>query len=377
MTGISQALVDQTMSSGYFWDCYSRIANLERSNPTLLNNTLFGVYRLSLLIGFMLSAFQIGISVYRSYLNKRSPLADLIPYLFRLVVVTVLISPPVYKMLVHLVIAVPADSVADMVTASYIDRFTADMVQLQGALSNSQTQLSSFLAALVDGSLVSSLLSAFIFVAASICIFIMPILQSVLFLYFFFVGPVCLVFSLSDLTASVATAWLSVMLAVAWTGFFGSLCFLAAQSFGVLHSLAGGATGNDVIITMIYGVLSIIIFCMAFPLSSFFFGGATSIGRILNPTSAVSGAVTGAAAGLAMGGAATMAYGKLVGGAGHLLNKESLQKHGQKSFNAGAAVFNAAQNNQGPRTHSNDSSKTSTPSETSGGYSPTLPRDEK
>ena len=333
MTGISQALVDQTMSTGYFWNCYSRIANLEHSNPTLLNDTLYGVYRLSILIGFMISAFQIGTSVYRSYLNKTSPLADLIPYLFRLVLVTVLISPPVYKRLVHYVIAVPADSVADMVTASYIDKFTADIVKLQGALSNSQTHLSSFLAAIVDGSLVSSLFSAAIFVAAATCIFIMPILQSVLFLYFFYVGPLCIVFSLSDLTTSVTKAWLGVMLAVAWTGFFGSLCFLAAQSFGALHSLVGGAASNDVIITMVYGVISIIIFCMAFPLSSFFFGGASSLGRILNPSAAVAAPL------------------------------------------AGAAALNTGGNGNMPEPQSGNKSESSPPTQTSGSSSPTQPRD--
>jgi len=322
MAGISQALIDQTLSAEYFWNCYSRIANLDRTNPALLNDTLYGFYRLSLFLGFMLSALQVGTSVYRSYLNKTHPLSDLLPYLFRLVLVCVIISPPVYKSLVHLVIAVPANAVADMVTATYIDRFTADMEKLHAALSNSQSHLSSFLVALVDGSLVSSLLSAAIFISASVCIFLMPVLQSVLFLYFFYVGPICIVFSLWDLTTSVTKAWLGVMLAVAWTGFFGSLCFLAAQSFGVLHSLVGGATSNDVIITMVYGILSIIIFCMAFPLSSFFFDGATSLSRIMNPAAAISGASTGAAT----------------------KKKEDDQK---------------------------------TKSETSGGHSPALPRDEK
>lgn len=355
---MSEDLLNQTLAREYFWSAYARIAQLEAHNSTFLNDTLFSFYSLALLLGFMLAAFQIGLIVFRAFQRGEHPLPPLIPYVFRLVLVSILISPPVYRLFVHVVIAKPADAAADLVTLAYYDHFMDDVQHIMGAFADSGSLPSSFFSALADGSLISTVLAMLIFWVAAIMLFIMPILQSAVFLFLFYVGPVCLVFSLCDMTANVAKAWLGLSFAVAWTGFFGSLSFLAGQSLGLFAALGSGSAVGDVIVVFVYGVLSIILFSMAFPIAAYFFEAAAPLGRLMQPGSAVTSAAKGASTSLAVAGAGAVAFGAAASASGSILSKvggpgsgQSLQALGAKSHNLGKSLFDAAQPGSGLQKH--------------------------
>jgi hypothetical protein len=362
---MSEELLKQSLSPDYFWSAYARVAQLEAHNATALTTTLHSLFILALMIGFMLAAFQAGLLAYRAYRADEHPLPALVPYVFRLVLVAFLISPPVYRQFVRLVIAKPADAAADLVTLAYYDRFMDSVQSMMAAFANSNSQTSTFFSALLDGSLISTALAMLVFWVASILLFLMPLLQSSVFLYLFYVGPVCLVFSLCDLTANVAKAWLGLAFAVAWTGFFGSLSFLAGQSLGLFAALGSGSAAGDVVIVFVYGVLSIILFGMAFPIAAFFFDGTSALGKLMRPGTAVANAAKGSSNTIALAGASAMAFGAAASASGSLLSTlggtasgQSLQAFGEKSRNLGITLFEASQPGAGLQKHNTPSTPT-------------------
>lgn len=355
---MSEQLLRQTLAQEYFWSSYARIAQLERNNLTGLNNILFPLYLLALLIGFMLVAFQVVTILYRAYRDETHPAAELIPLAFRAMLISILLSPPIYRTFVRFIIAYPADSAADIVTFAYYDRFMADVQTMMGAFANSPSAPSNFFTALLNGSLLSTVLAMVIFWAAAIGIFLVPLLQSSVFLWLFYVGPVCLIFSLSDLTAGVAKAWLGAAFAVAWLGFFSSLSLLAGQALGIFSALGSGSAAGDVILTFVYGILTLIVFGLGYSIAVYFFGGAVALSCLANSPSAISGAVDAGAKSVSVGAATAMAAGRATSLTGSALSKvgmrragTTLRKAGHSTYAGAAKVFGEAQpGSLGPRT---------------------------
>lgn len=283
---------------------------------------LASICHMALILGFMLTALQVGRIVYLAYQDKKQPFDSLAPLLFKLVLVSVLLIPTVYETLLHYAFAMPADALSNFVTQIYVDDFQKSLTILSDRIAESSSNPLSLITANLSG-IVTTAMASLIFWAASICIFIMPILQGTLFLYMFYLGPVCIVFSLFDMTASVTRAWISMTLTVAWMGFFGSAAFLVADNLGFIANLAESASYSNIITVCVYGIISIILFCMAWPITAFFFSATGALGGITSPAAAISGTASGVSAGLGFGAAGAMMAGGASAGAGRLLTKLS------------------------------------------------------
>ncbi len=349
MQSLTEKLVHESLSKGYFWNCFSRIDFMEANNPKF-SDTMTTLWHLALMLGFMISTFQIALLAMRSMTNKENPFSEIIPLLFKTIIVSTLISPWVYRHFMGLVIAGPANAAADMITQMYVTDFQANLAKIMDGIANSNSSIIGVISAALDGSLISSIVSMMIFAAAAICIFIMPMLQSVLFLYAYYLGPICIVFCLFEVTAPVFRAWLGFSLAIAWVGFFGSLSFYAAQSMGVMSNLADSTQGNDFILVAIHGFCAIVVFCSAYPIAAYFFGGAGAIANTLNPKNAVTGTLTGGKTGAAIAGAVGMGIGGMAKLSGEGLNKmgfaaagSTMSQYGSQSFKSGSDLYKSVQ----------------------------------
>jgi hypothetical protein len=310
---VVQKLVEDSFGSENMWNCWSRVADL--ADREHINSILGDIARLAIILGFILASIQLAITVYSCIRDKKEVLSEIIPLIFKMVLISALITPPVYMVFTKYVFAAPADACAGWVTASYSNSFLDDASELFKSFSVQSEGGFNFLKSVWNGSLISTLLAAIIWVAAAICLFITPMIQSTIFLYLFLVGPVCLVFSFCDFTVSVAKAWVSLTLTVAWMGFFGRTAFLVADSMDILKIMAGEGSGwSHLFPIMIYGVIAIILFCLAFPITSYFFKATGAMGSIMSPGRAIAGTAGAVTGSMAAGAALKMGYGGLMKG---------------------------------------------------------------
>lgn len=310
----TKKLIDDVFGDA-LWNSYSKVSALPHG---VLMDHLSSISHMALILGFMLTALQLGRIVYLPYQDKKSPFDSLAPLVIKLVVVSVLLIPAVYESLLHYVFAMPADAMSNFVTNIYVDDFQKSLQILSQRISESSSNPLSLITANLSG-IVTTAMASIIFWAAAICIFIMPILQGTLFLYMFYLGPVCLVFSLFDFTASVTRAWISMTLTVAWMGFFGSAAFLVADNLGFISNLADSASYSNIITVCVYGIISIILFCMAWPITAFFFSATGALGGITSPGAAIGGTAAGMTSGVGLGAATAMMAGGMAAATGRLM----------------------------------------------------------
>ena len=371
-------LYQQIFNSGDIWNVSSQLTKVN-------SDTMFVLFQAGLMIGFGAACIQLFSALFHVYRNKNTNLMDFVaPLILKMILVGIFLTPPVYQAFVAMIFAAPADAAANMVTQIYINHFTADFQQIFATISDSPNKISSLISATLDGSLISTLLAGLIFWAAAICAYVMPIIQAILFLFVYYVGPVCLGFALCDYTSSVFKNWVSLMLTICWLGFFGSCSFLVVDSCQLLSKLSTSAGGDspNVILTLIYGVVTIILFCASFPIASYFFSAIGELTGLTHPGRAIIGATSGGLQAAGASGVGTMMLGGLGSLAGAGLTKiskegswgsklgTSMQNYGQKAMSAGAAVAE----NSGVRMPRNMSgSNANSPSGKSGGASPNIP----
>jgi hypothetical protein len=375
-------LYQQIFNSGDIWNVSSQLTKVN-------SDTMFVLFKAGLLIGFGAACIQLFSALFHVYRNKNANLMDFIaPLILKIILVGIFLTPVVYQAFVVAVFAAPADAAANLVTQIYINHFTADFQQVFATISNSPNKISSLISATLDGSLISTLLAGLIFWAAAICAYVMPIIQGILFLFVYYVGPICMGFALCDYTASVFRSWISLMLTICWLGFFGSCSFLVVDSCQLLSKLSVSAGGDspNVILTMIYGIVSILLFCASFPIASYFFGSIAEMTGLTHPGRAITSATSGAMLAAGSGGVGTMMLGGLGGIAGAGLAKiskegswgsklgASMQNIGKNAMSTGAAV---AENSgvRMPRNHPGTVSNA--PDGKSGSSSPNIPTSKK
>ncbi len=343
MADATQDLAQQVFG-GQIWNCYSRF---NEANAGAISSNLGSLCRLALVLGFMLTAFQIARMVFLAYRDKLSPMDQMPSLVVKSILIGVLLIPGVYQTLIKYAFAGPADAFANSVTVLYIDHYQDQMSAMMGKITDSASNPLSVIFSNFSG-VASSVIASLVFWAACICAFILPMLQGALFLFIYYLGPVCLVFCLFDLTASVTKAWIAMMLTVCWLGFFGSVAFLVADSCSFISSVSDSASSGEVITTAVYGVISIILFCMAWPICSFFFSATGALGAVMSPTGAIASTSAGAITGVGIGATSSLLTGGFLATSGRLLknstNKgstgysfaEKLQGYGKSAIQRGA-----------------------------------------
>lgn len=380
----SQTLYKQIFDNGSIWNVGSELSKVD-------STTMSTLFSAGIIVGFVAVCIQMFSALFAVYRDKNTNLMDFIaPMVLKMVLAAAVLNPGTYTFIVNYLFAVPADTVANMITNQYIASFTSKFATVMSAISESPNKISSLISATLDGSLISTLIAGLIFWAAAICCYVTPMIQKILFMFAFYCGPICIGFGLCDYTAEVFKKWVGMMLTICWLGFFGSVSFLVVDTCNLLGHLSTSAGGDksNVIITMIYGVISIVLFCSAFPISTFFFGSIGELaGGLSNPGRAIGGTASAAVGGAAASGVSAIMLGSLGKAAGSGLSKvakkgsmlsslaKSMQNIGGGTLSAGKTVAENSDVRMPPRKNMNSNSSTS--NEKSGGKSPNIPESKK
>lgn len=293
MGSTTENLVEKIFSPEGLWRSAGAVE--KAYEPGMYGN----VYRMAMLLGFALAAVQLVVIMYNCYRDGRSPVQGLTPLLLKMVLIAALLSPFVYKGLFTTFMCVAPDALAGMLTQTYVTEFLDAFGKVHDQIGLSPRKATSAVTALMNGSLISTWIAGLLFWLAMACVYIMPMLQHMLVCFMFYIGPICCVFSFWDLTSGVARAWLGLTLASTWMAFFGTVTFMVGLQMGLLDGLASATGATNIIATLVYGAMSILLFCSSLPIAAFFFSAASPISGFANPVRAVAGAAT-AGAGLAV-----------------------------------------------------------------------------
>lgn len=232
------------------------------------------------------------------------------PLIFKVVIISALMSSPLYNLLFRYTISGATNLMANAIFSDYAKDFLVSWKNVFSDTGNTPSTPWEILVATFNNSLVSNILSSIIFLAAVCCVFVVSMLQPFLWLFCFYAGPICLAFAICDLTTHVAKNWLNMFLIVNFVGIFGSISFSIAQAASLVSDFGAGTAANNIILVAVYGVMSIIFFCLIWPLTAYIFSGNSNIGSLGTPQAAVSMAATGA-----------MAYGAGMSTAGSVLTR--------------------------------------------------------
>ncbi len=190
-TDVLQNLMRDSFGPDALWNSYYRIGQVSASGISV---NLKSIYNLAMIFGFMLAGLQVCIILWKAAKEKRNAFEDLITYLFFVGFTAALLSPPVYHTFVKYAICRPPDAIANQITVTYASAFIENVSKLIGSFSSSQGGVLSFVKSIVDGSIAYTFFAALIWTAAAVVIFILPYLQSMLMLFLYFSGPLCLIF---------------------------------------------------------------------------------------------------------------------------------------------------------------------------------------
>jgi hypothetical protein len=227
---------------------------------------------------------------------------------------------------------------ANAIFSSYAKDFLVSWKSLFAGSGSSPSTPWAIILASFSTSLISNILSSVIFLAAVVCVFIVTMLQPFLWLFTYYCGPICLAFAVCDMTVHIARNWLNMFLIVNFVGIFGSISFVVAQAAGLVSDFGVGTSGNNIILVAVYGTMSIVFFCLIWPITGYIFSGYSPVGNVATPQGAIGAAATGA-----------IAYGAVMAGTGSLLSKHGgdnsiLGKIGDGLKSHGTAIMNNASN---------------------------------
>ncbi len=312
--------IDNTLSKESLWNPYRLILDMEF---TTVNETLYTVYKAAVSLAFVLFVLQLLFIIGKAVKTGESPLKLLIPTLIKLVIINVFMHPWTYRFMVVNIFVKPALAVSNHMTVKYVDTLQRSIRGVFEAVAGSAADMSSIISAVVDGSLFSSLFSAILFLVASVIIFVTTILQSALFTYMFFLGPIALSFAVLDFTASVTRAWISATLSIAWLGVFGSIVFICVNALALFPSLSSGIEDNNAIVVMVYGFMSLLTFVSILPIAFYFFDTSKSFKKMLSAQKTLGQSIKTGTAGVALGAAGAIASGFSAQGAGLIMDKLS------------------------------------------------------
>ena len=306
------------------------------------NNSLGTMVAIGYAFAALMLIFQLVITVLN--ISKSENVWENIgPLIYRTVLIAALISVPLYSLLFRYTLAGTTNTIANAIFTDYAKDFLTSWQNIFKSSATGPSTPWGVIMASLDGSLVSNILSSIIFLAAVVCVFIVAMLQPFLWLFCFYVGPICLAFGICDLTTHVARNWLNMFLVVNFVGIFGSISFSVAQTAGLLTSFQTGCAASNIILVAVYGIMSIIFFCAIWPITGYIFSGQSPIGN--------GGSVK---AGVGVAAAGTMAYGAGMAGMGSALSKvapagsrlgqvaSGMQSHGKGMMSASENVTRLA-----------------------------------
>lgn len=278
-------LMQQFVNSGAVWSCRTYISDngvLPQVKSEVIDN-LMGPWQ----VGLSLSVILIGIQCLKiqteALKNNVSYGKLFLPYLLNKVTIILLfIAPPVYAYAVTYLFATPADLAAKATSMVYFDKFITNVDTLISIYTNSLKNPVGFIKATLNQSLTTTLFSALIYILAIISLLVVSLIQSIVFLVLFYLGPFCMVFMLCDWFSDIAERWIRITLGMAWLGFIGSVCLMVSATTPILESLSIGAIASNIIVIPVFGIVCLILFWLAYPITMYLFGGGFAFAGMLN-----------------------------------------------------------------------------------------------
>lgn len=264
-----------------------------------ISKVLLIIRNVAIPIGFLLFVIQSGIEMF-----KRGDWVGRIAvrFLMMIIVLTIISNTHTYKALMFL-IAKPAEIMAQSLTAVYLEDYMEGLQDIFSVYGESKKVPYTFLKQLVSGALFVQVLATIFFLITSVLVLLIPLVQQYLFIYVFTIGPMMLVFSFCDWTKAYAQNWFNLTMAVCWLSFFGSVSLMIFTISGTMNKIATTASWNDVLPTIVYGVLSTIVLISSYKFATFIMNatgsGTEHIGR--TAIGVGGGAITGAAAASSIG----------------------------------------------------------------------------
>jgi len=310
-----------------------------------VSRSIGSLCKLGIAIAILFMMFQLLSDYVNIVLPMRGTLTHILTKtLLKFFICVILLTPPVYQW-ICVSIGDIADSIAAGLSGSTVSGMTvgrsADMTRdLAGmfrALSGGGGSSSSFLMS-IGGNLLSGFIAIVVFTVAMIFLIIMPLLQSVLFTFVVYLGPLCLPFMMFDGTSSYARSWLNVLLATAFMGVVGTIAMVLSQTAGFVSDLSIYGQAENFILMLVYGIISIVLMALCYPISASLFGASGGVSSAL-PMTTKSAALAGAAT---LGGAAVISKGAgtLINKAGAAANDVGMKSVGKVLSGAGTALTN-------------------------------------
>jgi type IV secretory pathway VirB6-like protein len=175
-------------------------------------------------------------------------------------------------------------------------------------------------------SLLHYVVSGIVFMISVVVLFIFPKLQTLLFAVAALLGPICIPFILFEPTAYVTRNWFSLLMTICFMSVIGSLAIYIGMSAGFYTDANTGAVDGNAIVMLVFGLLSIVLLVLSYPISGAIFGNAGGMAGVFS-----AGGIIGTSA-LVVGGAMAVASkgASLVSGAaGGVLKKVGLKGAGE------------------------------------------------
>lgn len=283
-----QQLANDLFSTS-IWNCMRSMADSSGNIYPAIMQNINSLCRVGLAIGFFALCLQLILDlVNQTYGQGIHPLVSIRKSLIKALFVGLLLVPYNYKTITVNIIAKPCDALSEAITVGYSDNFLESTSNIFNVFGDAGAKKQSIFTSAFWEQLSTSLIASVVYIVAAACTFIMPMLQSVLFLFAFYLGPLCIPFLICDLTSNIARGWLSLILAVAFMSVIGALSFLVADTANLVSRMQQGGGWENVFLILVYGILSIVLFAMSFPIAAFLFNASGAIGSAAtSPTGAI------------------------------------------------------------------------------------------
>lgn len=278
--GVQQ--LTQELFSTSIWNC------MRNMNESVYAN-IGALCRVGLAIGFFCMCLQILFDlVTQTYGQGIHPFKSIRKTLLKVLFAGLLLVPFNYKFVTVNVIAKPCDLLAEAITLNYTDKFVENVSGMFDVFGESAAKKQSIFTSAFWEQLSSSFIASIVYIVAAALTYIAPLLQSVLFLFAFYLGPLCIPFMICDFTSSIAQRWLSFIMATSFMSVVGAITFLITDTADLAEKMKNGGGWENVFIVLVYGILQIILYSMAFPIASFLFNAQGAVGgAIANPAAVV------------------------------------------------------------------------------------------
>lgn len=295
-------------------------------NRATVEQNIGGLCRIGLLLGFALFLVQLLLDYVNNVLGQGvHPMRVLQKNIARVLLVAILLTPSIYLYLVVDCVGGITDAIAGSIMKNVLIGFKDHIVTGWGGVTTVWGAVA------MTSATVGTLLSGIIYIFAIILNMIFPLLQSLIFMLAMYIGPLCIPFMLFDATKNVATNWFSFLLTISFMSVIASLAVLTggcANVYGEINNFGAAVQGAiNIVLSMIYGILSLVLICLSYPISAAIFGNAGGVGSMF-AFGAVSGGVV--AGGAVIAGAGAKVASKVAGGHTELGGK--LSSFGDSAF---------------------------------------------